>query len=106
MGVLKMADIRNKKLRKEIFDYYGTACASCGCGDKDMLQVDHVDPQCNLGSDKAHNLQLLCMVCNIIKGDTLGCIRMAPRTRLTNCDNWQAGRRKFRKHIYKLRRAG
>jgi len=100
-----MADIKNRKLRNEIFAYYGTACASCGCGDRDMMQVDHVDPQCNGGSDKKHNLQLLCMVCNIIKGDTLGCVRMAPRTRLTNCDNWQKGRRKLRQHISKLRKA-
>ena len=102
-----MADIKSRKLRNEMFATYNTCCAACGCGDRDMLQVDHVDPQSNGGSDKKHNLQVLCYVCNVlIKGDTLGCVRMAPRTRLTNCDNWQKGRRNFRKHIAKLKKAG
>ena len=101
-----MADIRNKTLRNEIKSEYNFCCAACGCADRDALEIDHVDPQSNGGSDKRHNLQVLCMVCNKIKGNTLKCVRMAPRKPRKNSDDWYAPRRNFRKHIAKLRKAG
>ena len=43
-----------------------------GCLEKFELyrmQVDHIIPKSRFGSDLSFNLQLLCMSCNLLKGD-------------------------------------
>jgi 5-methylcytosine-specific restriction endonuclease McrA len=39
------------------------------CGRTDDLTVDHVVPRCRRGSNRKENVQILCRVCNSIKGD-------------------------------------
>ena len=34
-----------------------------------LMQVDHIIPKSQFGSDLSFNLQLLCMSCNLLKGD-------------------------------------
>jgi 5-methylcytosine-specific restriction endonuclease McrA len=45
---------------------YGECCANCGSVDK--LVIDHIIPIARGGISALENLQLLCAVCNRIKG--------------------------------------
>jgi hypothetical protein len=41
------------------------------CGTTTDLQIDHIDPVCNGGTNNLVNLQLLCGKCNRLKGSAL-----------------------------------
>ena len=44
-------------------------CRACGIGDFDALQADHIVPASLGGEDRLDNLQTLCFVCNVRKGN-------------------------------------
>ncbi len=44
-------------------------CRACGIGDFDALQADHIVPASLGGLDRLDNLQALCFVCNVRKGN-------------------------------------
>ena len=56
--------------REEVFARDDYTCVVCGFHDPHsrMLQVDHIKPKVEGGSDSTHNLQTLCQFCNNIKG--------------------------------------
>jgi 5-methylcytosine-specific restriction endonuclease McrA len=58
----------NKELREKIYKKYNGRCAYCGkqIEYKDM-QVDHLMPQRNGGTDKLSNLMPSCRLCNHYK---------------------------------------
>lgn len=55
-------------LRHEVFKRDGYKCVECGATNKDVrLEVDHIVPLSNGGSDELTNLQTLCHECNMSK---------------------------------------
>jgi 5-methylcytosine-specific restriction endonuclease McrA len=53
----------------ELVQQYGESCANCGALPPDhSLVLDHVVPIARGGCSELANLQLLCAVCNRIKG--------------------------------------
>jgi len=57
------------KMRKLVFSLRENACAICGATER--LEVDHIIPLSLGGSNDIDNLQILCKVCNIQKGNKL-----------------------------------
>lgn len=53
-------------IRKALGERDGFKCA--GCGTTDRLQIDHVWPLSEGGSNDLDNLQFLCQTCNLAKG--------------------------------------
>lgn len=45
-------------------------CAHCGDRNVDRLTIDHIVPLRRGGTNHMSNLQVLCSICNSIKGDT------------------------------------
>lgn len=45
-------------------------CAHCGDRNVDRLTIDHIVPLRQGGTNAMSNLQVLCSICNSIKGDT------------------------------------
>lgn len=74
-----------KKLRKEVFSYYGEKCACCGESEMEFLGIDHINGGGTKHKKKVghgiqlfrwiiknnfpNNLQILCHNCNIAKSD-------------------------------------
>ena len=52
------------KLKKKL----GEKCTYCGCDNPLILTVDHIVPKARGGSDDDSNKQVLCHVCNYLKG--------------------------------------
>lgn len=60
----------SKRTRFQIFDRDGFTCQYCGCRPPDViLEVDHVDPRANGGSNDPTNLVTSCADCNRGKSD-------------------------------------
>lgn len=51
-----------------VYERDGEVCRYCGCGDVDLLSVDHVVPRCQGGADDLGNLVVACLDCNRRKG--------------------------------------
>jgi hypothetical protein len=59
----------SKKLRFDVFKRDGFVCAYCGATPPSVvLQVDHINPVANGGSNDIDNLITSCQPCNIGKG--------------------------------------
>ena len=54
-------------LRWNILHKCGHACVHCGA--TEQLQVDHIRPVSHGGDDSEENLQILCRLCNLRKGN-------------------------------------
>ena len=59
----------SESLRAEILKKYNYRCAVCESDKK--LQIDHIIPWSMGGLTTRDNLQILCQVCNIKKGNSL-----------------------------------
>jgi len=61
----------NWRLRALVLMHDGPRCRLCGAGPSDgvRLHVDHIKPWSKGGETVLENLQVLCNVCNIGKGD-------------------------------------
>lgn len=60
----------SKARRKEIYEKYDGHCAYCGCPiTYQEMQVDHVVPLANGGTNDLQNLNPSCPACNTFKGD-------------------------------------
>lgn len=93
-AIVKLRQIRDKQLRrekgkasapekrKEIKSNYdslfvkigrrdGFKCAEFGCSNND-LEIDHIQPLAENGTNDLSNLQLLCKTCNLKKSDSFG----------------------------------
>ena len=57
--------VRWRKLRLEVLDRDRWRCQACGKAG--MLEVDHIQPLEDGGSDEPDNLQVLCRGCHIDK---------------------------------------
>lgn len=55
-------------LRAKVYRTYGRRCAVCGS--VDQVQVDHIIPWAEGGTDAFENLQPLCTECHLIKSRT------------------------------------
>lgn len=63
-----MRPIINKRKRQKIIQKYGYKCAKCGnSGDLKTLEIDHIIPVANGGTNDERNLQVLCYECNMDK---------------------------------------
>lgn len=99
--------ISNQTYNQIMRDYNHT-CAACGCRSRHNLDIDHVNPRSNGGSDDADNLQVLCHGCNSrIKGETVGLPKLPPMTgrKLTDRQQELAARR-FQLMVNAVRKAG
>lgn len=54
-------------LRRQVMERDGSVCVKCGSTND--LSIDHVLPEALGGPTTADNLQVLCMTCNVSKGD-------------------------------------
>ena len=57
-----------------LLEKYGAYCQGCGCDFTDKpndLEVDHIRPKSDGGTDAYENLALLCLRCNRTKSDTM-----------------------------------
>ncbi|MFI3306628.1 MAG: HNH endonuclease signature motif containing protein [Rikenellaceae bacterium] len=58
----------NKELRTKIHEKYGKRCAYCGERiEYKNMQVDHITPKRNGGTDDINNLNPSCRLCNHYK---------------------------------------
>ncbi len=79
MGKMSKSAIRKRKRRKHnqrkkrnyrlLVTRDGEVCN--GCGETENLTIDHVRPILHEGGNQLLNLQLLCPVCNSLKGSML-----------------------------------
>lgn len=60
-------DKKRDELMVRLAERDGPLCSKCGSSDD--LSVDHIQPLSKGGSDELENLQILCLSCNISKGD-------------------------------------
>ena len=64
----KLLGIISGSIRWEVLKRSKGRCEVCGISnDKKALEVDHIKPRANGGSDELHNLQALCYSCNSMK---------------------------------------
>lgn len=69
----------SKKVRFEVFKRDGFECQYCGCPpSKAPLQVDHIHPVKEGGTNSIDNLVTSCQPCNLGKGATL--LSMVPQS--------------------------
>ena len=57
-------------IRQELLNKFDNKCNYCGSNDN--LQVDHIIPLSEDGSNDISNLQILCKTCNLKKGGKRG----------------------------------
>ena len=62
---LNLSGRRWRRLRSRILDRDGWRCRKCGKAG--ILEVDHIQPLEDGGSDEPDNLQVLCRGCHIAK---------------------------------------
>lgn len=62
-----------RRVRDEVFAADNYQCRFCGSMER--LSIDHIVPHSRGGSDDRHNLQTLCMGCNIRKGNRIGLVQ-------------------------------
>ena len=93
-----MAKIRSTKIRVKVLEAYNYACSACGCADHRALEIDHVCPQSKDGSDDISNLQVLCSVCNKIKG-AVETPKQQPMKPIYDCRKWETNRRAWQAQI-------
>lgn len=60
-----------RKLREQVFNEYGRACAYCGYEDP-VMTVDHILPRSRGGQDLLENLLPACRKCNYSRGNRMG----------------------------------
>lgn len=60
----------SKKLRFEVFKRDNFSCTYCGATAPIRLEVDHIHPRCQGGSDNLANLTTACFPCNRGKSGT------------------------------------
>lgn len=65
-----------REWQRELAAVYGGCCANCG-GDEELV-LDHIVPIAKGGLSEFDNLQLLCAVCNRIKGKLVWDCRAVP----------------------------
>ena len=67
-------------VKEILIDHYGVTCWGCnfspcrrpdGRRDPRYLEVDHIRPRSNEGSDELYNIAILCSPCNRRKGDRM-----------------------------------
>ena len=63
-------ELAGYELREYLLEKWGRRCAYCGA-ENVPLQVEHVVPRSNGGSNRASNLALACQSCNQAKGNRL-----------------------------------
>ena len=64
----KSSGLISGSIRWEVLKRSKGRCEACGVtNDKKALEVDHILPRANGGSDELHNLQALCYSCNSMK---------------------------------------
>lgn len=56
--------VENSILKKKL----GNKCVYCGCTNKLILTIDHIQPLSRGGPDTNENKQVNCFVCNQLKG--------------------------------------
>ena len=56
--------IKNTRLKKKL----GEKCVFCDCNNKLLLTIDHIKPLIRGGEDTDENKQVLCVLCNWLKG--------------------------------------
>lgn len=59
-----------RKLREQVFNEYGRACAYCGYEDS-VMTVDHILPRSRGGLDLLENLLPACRRCNYSRGNRM-----------------------------------
>lgn len=59
--------LQGYEVREYLLEKWGRACTYCGKQDV-PLQIEHIDPRANGGSNRISNLCLACEKCNIAKG--------------------------------------
>ena len=59
-----------RKIREQVFNEYGRACAYCGYEDE-VMTVDHIIPRIRGGQDILENLLPACRRCNYSKGSKM-----------------------------------
>ena len=67
-----------------LLEKYGAYCQGCGCDFTDKpndLEVDHIRPKSDGGTDAYENLTLLCPPCNRSKSDTMTLTGLQQRNR-------------------------
>ena len=69
--------IRERVVKEILIDHYGVTCWGCsfspcrrpdGSRDRRYLEIDHMRPRSNEGSDELYNIAILCSPCNRRKG--------------------------------------
>ena len=64
----KSSGLISGSIRWQVLERSKGRCESCGVSnDKKALEIDHIKPRSNGGSDDLHNLQALCYSCNSMK---------------------------------------
>lgn len=59
----------SRKLRRQVFRFYGRKCFACGSNGP--LEIDHIHPRSHGGTAAFQNLQLLCRKCGQAKADAI-----------------------------------
>ncbi|MBT9166735.1 MAG: hypothetical protein DDT19_00059 [Syntrophomonadaceae bacterium] len=94
----------SKKLRFEVFKRDGFQCAYCGkCPPEIMLEIDHVEPKSQGGTDDINNLITACFDCN--RGKTAIPLDRAPQGLVENLEvlkEKEAQLKEYRKFIKRI----
>ena len=68
MDIIKSEIVKKGKARRKFKEKNGNKCVYCGCTNKLILTVDHINPKIRGGKDTAKNKQVCCFICNQLKG--------------------------------------
>ena len=68
MEVEDLRTLRSKKLRAALWQSTGGKCAICGCELDNDWHADHVVPWSKKQETNVHDMQPLCVPCNLKKG--------------------------------------
>jgi NAD-specific glutamate dehydrogenase len=73
-STIKVMKRRKKISLKKQIDVYKSCGFRCvKCKSYDNLEIDHINPISNGGSNAMDNLQILCLKCNRAKGNSVPC---------------------------------